>query len=516
MWRPHSSIGNVHLFELVIGLLFLGAMFSLWANRVGLPYPALLALVGTVLALVPGMPTITLDPGLALALFVAPTLLDAAFDASPRDLRTNLRSIVSLAVASVIVTIAAVAWAIRLVVPDMSWAAAIVLGAIVAPPDASAAAAVLRRLKPPHRMMVILEGESLFNDATALLVYRVAVAAVVTGSFEGWKVVPVLLLTCGGGAVVGYVVARLQYGLLRRIQDIPTNIILQFVGTFAVWLLAEHAGLSAIITVVVYAMTVARRAGGRMNARYRIASYAVWDVVVLVLNVLAFVLIGLQLRAILPAIRHDPQLYASAAAVTCGAVIVSRFVWMTIHTWGGRVINKHRSPPGATLLASWCGMRGIVTLAAALALPTGEFPHRDIIVFCAFCVVLATLVLQGMTLRPLLVKLAFKHDNTVERETATARAGTARAAIDALSKREGETAALLVREYETRLACASESECDPNKISKLEILAVAAQRDALSELRAKGVIGDDAFHVVEAEIDLLELAADTRVHPSER
>lgn len=394
-----------------------------------------------------------------------------------------------------------------------TWTAAIVFGAIVAPPDASAAAAVLRKLKPPHRMMVILEGESLFNDATALLVYRVAVAAVVTGSFEGWKVVPVLLLTCGGGVIVGYVVARVQYALARRIDDIPISIILQFVGTFAVWMLAERAGLSAIITVVTYAMTVARRAGGRMGARYRIASYAVWDVVVLVLNVLAFVMIGLSLRAILPAIEKAPQLYAGAAAATCGAVIVSRFVWMEVHGWGGRVINKHRAPPGATLLASWCGMRGIVTLAAALALPTHAFPHRDIIVFCAFCVVLTTLVLQGMTLGPLLRRLNFKHDDSIEREIATAREHTARAAIDVLAKHESETARLLAREYETRVARAAEAE-RATAFAKLEEHAVQAQRDALMQLRSKAVIGDDAFHVVEAELDLLELAADTRVHPA--
>ena len=163
----------MELFELVLALLFAGALFTLWSDRLGIPNPALLALVGALIALVPGAPGVSLDPELALALFVAPTLLDAAYDASPRDLRRNIWSVVGLAVILVLLTVAAVTWAARLIVPGLGWAAAIALGAIVAPPDASAATAVLRKLRPPHRLLVILGGESLFNDATALLIYRV-------------------------------------------------------------------------------------------------------------------------------------------------------------------------------------------------------------------------------------------------------------------------------------------------------------------------------------------------------
>ena len=173
------------LFEIVIALLLVGAILSLWANRLGVPYPALLALAGVALALIPGTPRVILDPQLALALFVAPILLDAAYDASPRDLKRNLAAVSSLAIAAVVATIIAVAIVIRHVVPGMSWPAALTLGAIVAPPDASAAVAVLRRLRPPHRLVVILEGESLFNDASALLAYRVAVTAAMTGVVEG-------------------------------------------------------------------------------------------------------------------------------------------------------------------------------------------------------------------------------------------------------------------------------------------------------------------------------------------
>jgi len=520
------------IFELVIGLLFGGAVFALWADRIGVPYPALLALVGALLALVPGTPDVRLDPELALALFVAPTLLDAAYDASPRDLRANLGPLVSLAVGMVVLTVAAVAWAVRLVVPDMSWAAAITLGAIVAPPDASAAAAVLHRLRPPHRLLVILEGESLFNDATALLLYRVAVAAAVTGAFSLWSVAPTLLLTWGGAVVAGWVLARVEIRLGTRIDDIAINVLVQFVGTFAVWMIAERIGLSAIITVVVFAMTIAQRVGGRMNARHRIASYAVWEVAVFVLNVLAFVLIGLQLRGIVSRIRpHEWPTFAVSAAVVCAVAIVVRIAWVMTHTLIDRWREGRRRVPSASpatvgngLLASWCGMRGIVTLAAALALPAAPtaFPHRDLIVFCAFCVVLTTLVLQGLTLRPLMKRLALRDDDTVAREIDVARAETARAALRHLERQPPPSPSrdVLRSEYQARLEAAESAASletqdeDAASIAALQLQTVYAQREALTDLRARHVIGDDAFHVVEEELDLLELTADSRVRPT--
>src|SRR5205085_4376879 len=214
------------------------------------------------------------------------------------------------------------------VVPDLGWAAAITLGAIVAPPDASAASAVLRRLQPPHRLLVILEGESLFNDAAALLIYRIAVGAAITGAFSAWSIVPTLLLTCGGGVIAGYVFARLQVWLLSKIDDVPIGVLLQFVGVFIVWLAADRLGLSAIITMVTFAMTIARRVAGRMSARHQLASYTVWDVAVLVLNVIAFVMIGLQLRGIVSRVPSaDAPLYILCASVTVIVTIVVRIVW---------------------------------------------------------------------------------------------------------------------------------------------------------------------------------------------
>jgi len=516
------------LFELVIALLLVGAVLALWADRLAVPYPALLALAGAALALLPGTPQVILDPQLALALFVAPVLLDAAFDASPRDLKANLVPVVSLALVMVALTIGAVALVARKVVPEMSWPAAVALGAIVAPPDASAATAVLRRLQPPHRLLVVLEGESLFNDASALLVFRLALAAAVTGALSGWSVVPLFLGTCGGGVIAGIVLARAYLWLTRRVDDIPISVLLQFVGTFAVWVLADRLGLSAILTVVAYAMTLARRAPGRTDARHRISSYAVWEVAVFVLNVLAFVLIGLQLRTILTRMHgSDWQTYALCAGAVCLTVVVVRVVWVMSHTafvrWWAVVRGGVTGLPSfrGSVLVSWCGMRGIVTLAAALALPDGSpsaaFPYRDLITLCAFCVVLFTLVVQGMTLRPLLLWLRLKDDGSVEREVRIARVETARVALRILAEQQAHPSIeTLRREYEARLRLGDEASASPGPSSGLtdiQRLAVYAQRQVLMDLRERSVIGDDAFHAAEEELDLLELTADSRIRP---
>ncbi len=506
----------MEVFELVIALLLIGAGLAAWARRVNLPYPALLALAGAALALVPGTPTVALDPELALALFVAPVLLDAAFDASPRDLRENWRPVASLALLAVGLTVAAVAATARWIVPELPWAAAIALGAIVAPPDAAAATAVLRQLRPPHRLLVILEGESLFNDASALLIYRLAVGAAVGGAVVGWNVLPTLLVVTVGSVVLGLVLSRAMLYLTARLHDIATAVIVQFVGTFGVWLAAERLHLSGILTMVVFAMAVARRAPDLVPARIRIPSYAVWEVAVFVLNVLAFILVGLQLKPILARLaRGELIAYATTAVAVCAAVIVVRIVWVMgaevvtrwTHRRRGGAGERYGSPRAAAVVA-WCGMRGTVTLAAALALPDGggpeAFPNRDLILFTAFCVVVGTLVLQGLTLGPLLRWLDLEHDDAVEREVRLARQETARAAVDVLDgagSDAGHEATLLRRRYQARLEPAAPSH-------DLLRRAVAAERDRLSALRADGIIGDDAFHRVEEELDWAELNAE--------
>ncbi len=279
--------------------------------------------------------------------------------------------------------------------------------------------------------MTILEGESLFNDAAALLTYRGALIIIEVGAFHPWSQLPLLLLSALGGIVGGYLLAKSYLLLAPRIRDTSVSIVMQFASTFLVWILAERLGLSAIITVVVYALTIARMAPLQNEAWLRVQSYAVWDVALLVLNVLAFVLIGLQLRLALPELGGpNGGLWLKAAAAVLLAVLLARAAWVMGYTafvrWqrvGFRTLrqsdNQHPSWH-AGIIISWCGMRGVVTLAAALALPDA-FPQRDLLVFLAFAVVFSTLVLQGLTLGPLLGLLTLQDDRLIEREVDMAR-----------------------------------------------------------------------------------------------
>jgi NhaP-type Na+/H+ or K+/H+ antiporter len=330
-----------------------------------------------------------------------------------------------------------------------------------------------------------------------------------------------LIATTGGGAVLGWCLARCWRLLPANRAEIPVDVLIQFLGTFAVWIVAEKLGVSSIITVVVYTMTIARQSP-RMSARRRISPYAVWDVAVFVLNVLAFVLIGLQLKSILGRVDGEWRLYLGVVASVCAVVILVRIAWMTVFnvviTWKNRVFGEGsgrlplRPTVKGSIVVSWCGMRGIVTLATALALPE-DFVQRDLIVFSAFWVVLCTLALQGLTLRPLMQSLNLPEDLSVEEEIRLARQATARATMQVLETNAAdktEAGRLLHREYTARAAGGTETSADAGTIAELQAQAVAAQRQSLYGLRQDGTIGDDAYHVVEEELDILELTADPR------
>jgi monovalent cation/hydrogen antiporter len=514
------------IFEWILGILLGAVLLSVLARRLGVPYPALLALGGTVLAFIPGAPRLVLDPELALALFVAPVLLDAAYDASPRDLKDNWLPVTSLVLIAVLVTTGAVAVVAR-ALTGMPWPAAIALGAIVAPPDAAAASAVLRQVPLPHRIVTILEGESLLNDASALLVYRVAVTAMMVGGISFTQAAPTLLLSVVGSLIAGPILALAYMRLVTALDqtgDAPSSIILQFIGTFGVWLLADRLGLSGILTIVAYAITIARRAPATTPARLRVPSSAVWETAVFVLNVLAFVLIGLQIGPIFEMLAPEQRLrYLLVAGAVLATVILVRFAWVMSYNWAvRRHIRRHgfhprRPMPAPTvksgLLVSWCGMRGIVTLVAALALPNGDggpaFPYRDLIVFVAFCVVLGTLVIQGFTLRPLLIKLALEDDDPVGREVARGRTAAYAAALAAISDDRSAVAKAIRVELQAALL-QSNGGTDPAadlESDRLRLRIAAAARQAVLGMRNSGEIGDTAFHRLEEEIDRLELSA---------
>lgn len=516
-------------FEWIILLLVSAAALAELARRIGAPYPTLLALGGAGLAILPDSPRWVLDPELALTLFVAPVLLDAAYDTSLRDLRANWRPIMGLVIAAVVSTVVCVAMVCRWLVPDMSWAIAIALGAIVAPPDAAAATAVMRQVGLPHRVLSILEGESLLNDASALLIYRIALAAAISGPLGIGNFMPMLLLTLAGSSVVGLVLAHVLRPLLSLPQHAPTSLILQFASTFGVWILAEHLGMSGILTIVAFAMAMARGGGPQIIARMRVQILAVWETVVFVLNALAFVLIGMQLRPIWERLGTG-EVRLQALGVACAVLVVAittRFLWvMSYGALASHSLEYDHSmtQPGlgartnwrSGVVVAWSGMRGIVTLAAAFAipenLPDGQpFPYRDLILLCAFTVVFGTLVLQGMTMKPVIRLLAMQEaEDPVAREVRMGRVEIYQMLLDSVTDDNSLHARLLAKEYRAIIDLNANPAATPlHEVpgGPLRRQAIAAARQRAIYLRNCEVIGEPAYRALIQELDWAELAA---------
>jgi monovalent cation/hydrogen antiporter len=514
----------------ILVLLFGAVMLAALARRIRVPYPALLAIGGAALALLPDGPRLTLNPDLALALFVAPVLLDSAFDSSLRDLKRYWFPLTSLIVMAVGVTTAAVAIVARWMVPAMPWPVAVTLGAIVAPPDAAAATAVLKEIRLPHRLLAILEGESLLNDASALLVYRLAIGAALAHSSAPLEVASTLAIVLGGSIAMGFVFAFSFNEVIRRFSDVPSSIIMQFIGTFGVWILADRMHLSGVLTIVTFAIVLSRRSPIRMPAAVRVPSYAVWETVVFLLNALAFVMVGLQIEPILDRIGTAQRMQSLIfAAAILGTTMIARALWILAYNRGVRVTNillgrlttRSIAPPSLKggIIVAWCGMRGIVTLASALALPDGSngapaFPYRDLIVLTAFAVVLGTLVLQGLTLRPLVMALGLDEDEPLEDEARVAREEMFKAALERLGESDSEMATELRREYSQLLGRVDGSVEVSVEVRQAEATlrarARTAAREKLNDLRLTGVIGDSTFQQLEAELDLVELETEVR------
>jgi CPA1 family monovalent cation:H+ antiporter len=394
----------------------------------------------------------------------------------------------------------------------MPLAAAIALGALLAPPDAVAALAVLRHVSPPKKLSIILEGESLLNDASSLLIYKLAVASVVTGSFSPVGALPSFLLLSVGSIAVGWALARLMVIVIGTIQDAPAATIIQFLCAFGVWIIAERFGLSGVVTIVAFGLTAARRQTLSSRSHIRVFSNSTWKAATFVLNVLAFLLIGLQLRPIFLALPAFEKWHlAGIALVLLTVVILVRLAWVLIYGLARSQVDPERGKKEdlrkGRLLVGWSGMRGIVTLAAALALPT-EFPYREFILLTSFVVVLGTLVVQGLTLGPLLRWLKLPEDRSASDELATARSAALEAALKEVEQDESAAAARLRLECQEALAKAHKG-LDPHDSSDnaLRQRVVPVSRRALDQLRDTGVIGDEAYRIVEQELDLLELSS---------
>jgi CPA1 family monovalent cation:H+ antiporter len=512
------------VFETILLMLAAAVVLLAIARQLKLPYPVLLALAGTAVAIAHVDAGFHLDPELALGLFIAPVLLDAAYDTSLRDLKRHWAPVASLVLIAVGLTTIAVAVVVHALAPSVPWAAAIAIGAIVAPPDAVAATTVLRDVRLPRRVSVILEGEALLNDASALLIYRLAVVAVLAGgTIAPAAIAPAFLLSLFGSVIAGLALAWVTGHVTRRITDAPSSIIVQFVSTYGVWVLAEWAGLSPILTMVSYAMMLARSPRAYLPARLRIPSYAVWETAVLVLNVLAFLLIGLELGPLIAAAQPgELGRWAWLGAAVLATVIGVRLLWtLASALWtrwriksGGATAPGDGPPPSwrTGLIIGWAGTRGLVTIATALALPQ-SFPERGMLLFAAFTVTLGTLLIQGLTLRPLVLALRLPDDPTLERELREARLATAEAALAALGTEGGREAEMLRAELQAERRTAGMADPGngpPNFLTTLRAQALAARRQRLLAMRGEGRIGDEAFHRLEEELDFADVALSKR------
>jgi len=498
------------------------------ARRVLIPYPIFLVLGGLVLSLVPHVPVVRLDPDVVFLIFLPPILWSAPYFTSLRDFRANLRSIGLLAIGLVVATTAAVAAVARALIPGLSWPVALALGAIVSPPDAVAATAIARKLGIPHRGVTILEGESLINDASALVLYRSAVMAAVTGTFVPADTLMQFVLTAAGGVLVGLIVGFLTRQALCLTDDSVAHTAITLLAPYTAWILGERAHVSAVLACVVGGVYVRQSFSAIVPPASRIQSRAVWDLLVFILNGIVFILIGLQLGAIrevgLPQSFGTMLWYGVLVSATAIAV---RVVWVPLGVVIPRLLSpslrrRDPIPPWQTIaLVAWIGMRGIVSLAAALALPAttasgAPFPFRDEIVVLTFAVILSTLVLQGLTLTPLIRALHLGADQTLELEEARAREDAAGAALARLAQLAAAPDAAqepidrLRTMYTQRVRRSSPIDIGHDDgsararamLRRLHHETLTAERRALIALRDDGVISDEVLHRLEQELDV--------------
>jgi NhaP-type Na+/H+ or K+/H+ antiporter len=503
----------MQLFESTLLLLAIAVVLLQVARRLRVPYPSLLALVGGCVALMPFAPHLNIEPRLALALFVAPAVLDTAFDLPPRELMRIWLPIVSLAVVLVLLTAVAVAW-VGVHFGSLPFAAALALGAIVAPPDAAAAGAVLREFNLPRRTLAVLQGESLLNDAVALLMFSLAVTAATSEGGASSALLPRLLIAVPGGAALGLMIGAAGTKIFPKLSGTLSSILAQFLLTYGAWILADSLGLSPIMCVVALAAVASRATASRLTARDRVNSNAVWATMVFVLNVLAFLLMGLQARSILDQL-HDGELRHALffASLVLATVIGVRIAYVMAY---GVVLRRFRgffeshvlsAPiPKANIgvLVSWCGMRGLVTLATAFALPA-QFPGRHVIVLSAFMVVLGTLILQGFTIRPLIAVLRIQRDDSLDAEVAKARKAMLEAVLAELAQASSEGAEAVRAEFSAAKEAVVDRSRPITDYDTLRRSALQTQRQVLTQWRREGRIMDDAYRLLEDELDRAEL-----------
>lgn len=497
------------------------------ARRISVPYPSLFVLGGLALGFVPGLPRISLEPDLVLLVFLPPLLFEAAVETPARDLKTDVWPILRLSSVLVLLTMLAVAIVAHVVI-GLQWAAAFTLGAILGPTDAIAATSVFRRLGIPRRAATLVEGEALFNDATALVAYRTALLAAVGGTFVLADAVAGFAAAVVGGIAIGVVVGALAAALLRWLDNPPVEVLLSLVIPFAAYLPADRLGLSGVLAAVSAGLIIGSRLGTILGPQTRILWLSTWKMVGFVLNGFAFVLIGLELPQILSGLagRSSVDIAIVVVLVTV-AVVLTRLAYVEV---ASHIPNSTRqqiaqiSPEVGrrlTWVVGWSGLRGAVSLAAALALPA-DFPERNLLLLITFVVIVVTLVGQGLTL-PRLVRWANVDGVDLDGDEATiARTAAYRAGLDELARARvvwPGHAELLdrlesgLRDRTDHLATEDANETAERAQERLEHeeiqrSIIAAQRAAVIDLRDRNQINDRTLRLIERDLDLEELRAE--------
>jgi Na+/H+ antiporter len=499
------------------------------ANVIKVPYPITLVLGGVAIGLIPGMPSVELEPEMVLLIFLPPLLYGAAFFTSLRDLRANARPIALLSIGVVFATMFAVAVVAHAVI-GLGWAESFVLGAIVSPTDAVAPAEIMRRLGAPRRLLTIVEGENLTNDWTALVLYSVAVAAVLSGTFSLGEAAVRFVLSGVGGLAIGLAAGYVIRFVRSRIDDPPTEITISLLSGYAAYLPAEQLGFSGVIAAVTVGIYMGWHTPQLTTAVMRLQGVSVWEIGTFLLNAVLFLLVGLQLPNVLEAVDG----YSGAELLVWGALVSAvvvgvRLAWQFTTPYVVRALDRRasqrerRTSARERLIVGWAGMRGSVSLAAALAVPLqtdagAAFPNRELIILLAFAVILVTLVGQGLTLGPLIDRLGVCNDGQEEREETLARLRAAEAAIERLEEVAGEdwaredTVERVRGMYDYRRrrfgarsdgdGAAYEERTDA--YTRLMYELFDAQREQLLELRNRREISDEVRRKVERDLDLEE------------
>ena len=514
------------LLKLVILLLISSVALGWLARHFKFPYPIALVVGGLLLGFLPKLPQFPFNPQLILVVVLPPILYQTALLTSWSDFKANIRPIGLLAIGLVIVTTLAVGATLKLLVPGVPWAVAFILGAIVSPPDAVAATAILSRLNIPRRIVTLLEGESLVNDASGLVIYKFAVVAALTGTFSLLDASIQFCVVALAGIALGLLFAFVFMAIHKRLGDPFIEVLTSLVVPYTAYITAESIHVSGVLAVVAAGLVRGRYAPEIVSAEMRIIARSVWNLFVFLLNSLVFILIGIQMSDVVEKLSRFTvgQLFGLGAVITAVAIIV-RFAWVYPFAYLPRWLSGSLREDEPVLrkselgIVSWCGMRGIVSLAAALAIPVtlpngSPFPQRELIIFLSFFVIAATLIGQGLTLPILIRKLKVGSKWNIHSEQQRVRAAmstTAIAAIDQIMTREGapsEWADQLRAEIADRIMLAAPDvvEHTPRSelVTRLRQAVIQAERKELIRMWHENEISDEVMRHLEEILDYQE------------